>query len=185
MQDLRVADMDVFKCWLEDKKAYLISLIQEPEEESLQMEYWYRLVNLAASRWVVIHILWLLMILKSAKYPLTTINKLLDVFGDNQAIGSDIGCSLSKMVAASSIWDKATNQKLLLSVNAFHGHTHNGKCQLQYHPMYLHGFRLEDLKTYEQIFTSSNSAACLICHISHFHYGQFLDLHSNQWDMDR
>ncbi|KAG2031021.1 hypothetical protein BDR03DRAFT_1016527 [Suillus americanus] len=90
----------------------------------------------------------LLMIFKSAKYPLATINKLLDVFGDNQAIGSDIGCSLSKTVAASPIQDKAFNRKLSLSVNAFHGHAHNRKCQLQYHPMYLHGFGLKDLKTF-------------------------------------
>ncbi|KAG1736433.1 uncharacterized protein EDB91DRAFT_1238058 [Suillus paluster] len=106
-----------------------------------------------------------------AKYPLATMNKLLDVFGDNQAIGSDI--------------NKADNHKLSLSVNAFHGHAHNRKCQLQYHPMYLRGFRLEDLKTCEHIFASSNTTACLIRHASHFHYGQFLDLHFDQWDMDR
>ncbi|KAG2029849.1 hypothetical protein BDR03DRAFT_1041183, partial [Suillus americanus] len=120
-----------------------------------------------------------------AKYPLATINKLLDVFGDNQAIGSDIGCSLSKTVAASSIRDKAFNHKLSLSVNAFHGHAHNRKCQLQYHPMYLRGFGLEDLETCECIFASSNAAASLIRHASHFHYSQFLDLHFDQWDMDK
>ncbi|KAG2357099.1 hypothetical protein BDR07DRAFT_1231179, partial [Suillus spraguei] len=119
------------------------------------------------------------------KYPLATINKLLDVFGENQAIGSDIGCSLSKTVAASSIRDKAFNRKLSLSVNAFHGHAHNCKCQLQYHPMYLRGFGLKDLETCERIFASSNAAVCLICHASHFHYSQFLDLHFDQWDMDK
>ncbi|KAG2133401.1 hypothetical protein BD769DRAFT_1627423 [Suillus cothurnatus] len=113
------------------------------------------------------------MIFKSAKYPLATINKLLDVFGDNQAIGSDIGCN------------KAFNHKLSLSVNAFHGHAHNRKCQLQYHPMYLCGFGLEDLETCERIFASSNAAVCLIFHASHFHYSQFLDLHFDQWDMDK
>ncbi|KAG2033287.1 hypothetical protein BDR03DRAFT_935700 [Suillus americanus] len=113
------------------------------------------------------------MIFKSAKYPLATINKLLDVFGDNQAIGSDIGCN------------KAFNRKLLLLVNAFHRHAHNCKCQLQYHPMYLRGFGLEDLKTCEHIFASSNAAACLIRHASHFRYSQFLDLHFDQWEMDK
>jgi len=125
----------------------------------------------------------LLIILTSAKYPLATVNKLLDVFGDNQAIGSDIGCSLSKTITASSIRDKAANNKLSLSVNAFHGHTHNHKCQLQYHPMYLCGFGLEDLETCECIFASSNAAVCLIHHASHFHYNQFLNLHFDQWDM--
>jgi hypothetical protein len=38
-----------------------------------------------------------------AKYPLATINKLIDMFGDHLGIGTDIGCSLRKMVAASSI----------------------------------------------------------------------------------
>jgi hypothetical protein len=98
-------------------------------------------------------------------------NKLLDVFGDNQAIGSDIGCSLSKTLTASSIQDKADNLKLLLSVNAFHGHAHNQKCQLQYHPMYLCGFGLKYLETCEHIFASLNATACLIRHVSHFHYG--------------
>ncbi|KAG2357428.1 hypothetical protein BDR07DRAFT_1490693 [Suillus spraguei] len=98
----------------------------------------------------------------SLRNILATINKLLDVFGDNQAIGSDIGCSLSKTVAASSIRDKAFNRKLSLLVNAFHGHAHNCKCQLQYHPMYLRGFGLKISKLVN-----------------------FLDLHFDQWDMDK
>ncbi|KAG1839854.1 hypothetical protein C8R48DRAFT_621385, partial [Suillus tomentosus] len=81
-------------------------------------------------------------------------------------IGSDINCSLSKTVTASSIRDKAFNRKLSLSVNVFHRHTHNCKCQLQYHPMYLRGFGLEDLETCEHIFASSNTAVCLI-HFGH------------------
>ncbi|KAG1805993.1 uncharacterized protein BJ212DRAFT_1283028 [Suillus subaureus] len=119
------------------------------------------------------------------KYSLATVNKLLDIFGDNQAIGSDIGCSLSKTVATSSIQDNAVNYKLLLLVNAFHGHAHNCKCQLQYHPMYLRGFGLKDLETCECIFASLNATACLIHHASYFHYSQFHDLHFNQWDMDK
>ncbi|KAG1729376.1 hypothetical protein EDB19DRAFT_1641971, partial [Suillus lakei] len=119
------------------------------------------------------------------KYPLATMSKLLDIFGDNQAIGSNIGCSLSKTVAASSIRDKAAQHKLSLSVNAFHGHAHNRKCQLQFHPMYLRGFGLEDLETCKWIFASSNAAASLIRHVSHFHYVQFLDLHFDQWDTDK
>ncbi|KAG2363256.1 hypothetical protein BDR07DRAFT_1282731, partial [Suillus spraguei] len=50
MQNLGVEDESVFECWLEDEKAYLKGLMQEPEEETLQMEYWQRLVNLSASR---------------------------------------------------------------------------------------------------------------------------------------
>ncbi|KAG1819541.1 uncharacterized protein BJ212DRAFT_1445984 [Suillus subaureus] len=91
-----------------------------------------------------------------AKYPLATINKLIDVFGDHLGIGSDIGCSLQKT--------KAGNHHLILAVNAFHGHTHNRKCQLQHHPLYL---------------------LPLIHHASRFHYVQFLELHFDQWDIDK
>ncbi|KAG1771378.1 hypothetical protein EV702DRAFT_1181467 [Suillus placidus] len=120
-----------------------------------------------------------------AKYPLVTINKLLDVFGDHLGIGTDIGCSLRKTVAASSIREKAAIHHLILAVNAFHGHAHNCKCQLQHHPLYLCGFGLEDLETCEHVFAASNAAAPLIHDASHCHYIQFLELHFNQWDIDK
>ncbi|KAG1836183.1 hypothetical protein DFJ58DRAFT_735173 [Suillus subalutaceus] len=50
MQELKVEDESVFECLLEDKKIYLKGLTREPEEETLQMEYWQRLVNLSASK---------------------------------------------------------------------------------------------------------------------------------------
>ncbi|KAG1781338.1 hypothetical protein EV702DRAFT_1193520 [Suillus placidus] len=40
MQDLGVRDDSVFECWLDEEKAYLKGLTREPEEETLQMEYW-------------------------------------------------------------------------------------------------------------------------------------------------
>ncbi|KAG1805960.1 uncharacterized protein BJ212DRAFT_1283144, partial [Suillus subaureus] len=49
MQDLGVEDKSVFECWPEQEKIYLKGLAQEPEEETLQMEYWQSLVNLSAS----------------------------------------------------------------------------------------------------------------------------------------
>ncbi|KAG1893159.1 uncharacterized protein F5891DRAFT_1131377 [Suillus fuscotomentosus] len=49
MRDLGVADDGVFERWLDEEKAYLKGLTHEPEEETLQMEYWQRLVNLKAS----------------------------------------------------------------------------------------------------------------------------------------
>jgi hypothetical protein len=52
MQDLGIGDDSMFESWLEEEKAYLNGLSREPEEETLQMEYWQRLVNLNASRWV-------------------------------------------------------------------------------------------------------------------------------------
>ncbi|KAG2743396.1 hypothetical protein P692DRAFT_20850503 [Suillus brevipes Sb2] len=112
-----------------------------------------------------------------AKYPLATINKLIDAFGDHLGIGTNIGCSLRKT--------KAADHHLILAVNAFHGHAHNRKCQWQHHPLYLRGFGLEDLETCERVFAASNAAAPLIRHASHFHYVQFLELHFDQWDIDK
>lgn len=50
MQDLKVADESVFKHWLEEEKVYLQSLTQEPEDETLHMEYWQKLGSLTTSK---------------------------------------------------------------------------------------------------------------------------------------
>ncbi|KAI5983709.1 hypothetical protein EDD15DRAFT_2201865 [Pisolithus albus] len=50
MDELGVSDPATFKLWLDEERVYLKSLVCEPPEETLQMEYWQRLVNLAASR---------------------------------------------------------------------------------------------------------------------------------------
>ena len=121
----------------------------------------------------------------SAKYPLATINKLIDVHSSDQAIGSDIGCSLSATLAASSIAQTAWAANVQLVVNAFHGHAHNHMCQLQHHPLYLPGTGLKDFETCERVFSSSNATAALIRHASHFHYVQYLELHFSQWDADK
>ncbi|KAG1837203.1 hypothetical protein C8R48DRAFT_751645 [Suillus tomentosus] len=50
MQDLRLTDKSIFECWLEEEKTYLQGLTREPEDETLQMEYWQKLVNFTASK---------------------------------------------------------------------------------------------------------------------------------------
>ncbi|KAG1856478.1 hypothetical protein F4604DRAFT_1590377 [Suillus subluteus] len=120
-----------------------------------------------------------------AKYGLAVTNRLLDICGNDQALGHDIGCSSRKTIAASSIGARAKALNLIVAVNSFHGYAHNRCCQLQNHPLYLEGFGNEDLETCERIFSSSNSAAVLIRHASHFHWTQFLDLHFDQWDRDK
>ncbi|KAG1804163.1 uncharacterized protein BJ212DRAFT_1449816 [Suillus subaureus] len=45
MQDLKIRDNSVFESWLDEEKAYLNGLSQEPEEEMLQIEYWQRLCH--------------------------------------------------------------------------------------------------------------------------------------------
>jgi hypothetical protein len=50
MQDQGIANTSVFQDWLAEEKTYLESLSREPLQESLAMEYWQKLVNLAASQ---------------------------------------------------------------------------------------------------------------------------------------
>ncbi|KAG1752328.1 uncharacterized protein EDB91DRAFT_1243104 [Suillus paluster] len=119
------------------------------------------------------------------KYGLAAVNRLLGVCGADQAIGHNIACSSRKNIATSSISAKAAELNLQVVINAFHGFSHDRRCQLHNHPLYLNGLGLEDLETCKCIFASSNSAAVLIRHASYFHWMQFLDLHFDQWDMDR
>ncbi|KAG1837228.1 hypothetical protein DFJ58DRAFT_718925 [Suillus subalutaceus] len=62
---------------------------------------------------------------------------LLNVCGNEQAVGHDIGCSSRKTIAASSIGVRAKSLNLIVAVNSFHGYAHNRRCQLQNHPLYL------------------------------------------------
>ncbi|KAH7905207.1 hypothetical protein BJ138DRAFT_1018025 [Hygrophoropsis aurantiaca] len=50
MQKLNISDVNVFDQWLEEEKTYLLGLQYEPIEETLQMEYWQKLVNLTAHK---------------------------------------------------------------------------------------------------------------------------------------
>ncbi|KAG1745370.1 uncharacterized protein EDB91DRAFT_1080299 [Suillus paluster] len=83
-----------------------------------------------------------------AKYALATANKLIDVYGAYGVTGYDIRCSFSKTIAASSVADKVKKVNHRFVVNAFHGHAHNRRCQLQYHTLYQKGLGIEDLETY-------------------------------------
>lgn len=123
--------------------------------------------------------------LYSAKYALATTNKVLDVYGVNGVTGYDIGCSYQKTVNSSSISTKARSNHHRFIVNSFHGHAHNRRCQLRFHPLYQHGLGLEDLETCERIFSGSNAVSPVIRHASYFHWLQFIDLHFQQWDSDR
>ncbi|KAG2350209.1 hypothetical protein BDR05DRAFT_971794 [Suillus weaverae] len=52
MQDIHIPDESVFEWWLQEERDYLHSLCSEPEHETLQMEYWQKLVNLTASQYI-------------------------------------------------------------------------------------------------------------------------------------
>ena len=50
MLDMNIPTVDVFSDWLNEEKEYLQGLKTEPEAETLQMEYYQKLVNFHASR---------------------------------------------------------------------------------------------------------------------------------------
>jgi hypothetical protein len=49
MMDLHISDVSVFETWLAEEWEYLQGLCKELEVETLQMEYWQKLVNLQGS----------------------------------------------------------------------------------------------------------------------------------------
>jgi len=50
MTDLRITDAKVFDEWREEERVYLEGLQKEPITETLEMEYYQKLVNLRASK---------------------------------------------------------------------------------------------------------------------------------------
>ncbi|KIK33852.1 hypothetical protein CY34DRAFT_26971 [Suillus luteus UH-Slu-Lm8-n1] len=50
MRDLDITDISIFNQWITNEKEYLQGLKSEPEHETLQMEYWQKLINLTASQ---------------------------------------------------------------------------------------------------------------------------------------
>ncbi|KAL1738626.1 hypothetical protein HDZ31DRAFT_50701 [Schizophyllum fasciatum] len=120
-----------------------------------------------------------------AKYGLATVNRLLDMYGEHQGIGYDIGCTHRTTISNSSLGEKAAALGMDITVDTFHGYAHNRQCQLRNHPLYREGYGLEDLSTCERVFSSSNSVARLVRHASKYHYGQFIDLHYRHWNDER
>ncbi|KAI0671594.1 hypothetical protein C8Q78DRAFT_1019556 [Trametes maxima] len=121
-----------------------------------------------------------------AKYPLALLDHILDMLGDNTALGYDIGCTFKETVARSSlVGPKAALRQVVFAVCAFHGYAHNRQCQLANHPLYLIGFGLEDLEGLERVFSGSNAVARLIRYASRYHWTQALDLHFRHWDDEK
>ncbi|KAI5992334.1 hypothetical protein EDC04DRAFT_2587023 [Pisolithus marmoratus] len=89
------------------------------------------------------------------KYGLVAVNQLLNVCGQGQAVGHDIGCASKKTISASSLGAKAQEKQLKVVVNTFHGFAHNCMCQLQNHPLYQLGFGNKALQAFHN-FSSQN-----------------------------
>jgi hypothetical protein len=50
MSDLKISSTEVFEHWREEERVYLEGLAKEPIIETLQMEYYQKLINLDSSR---------------------------------------------------------------------------------------------------------------------------------------
>lgn len=121
-----------------------------------------------------------------AKYPLAILDNLIDVVGKPMLCGYDIGCGFSKTVEKSAlVGPKAQQSKMALCVNAFHGHAHCRKCQLEWHPLYVEGAGLEDFEACERVFSQSNRIAICTRHMSKFHRRQAIERRVERWNLDK
>ncbi|KAG2152785.1 hypothetical protein DEU56DRAFT_868810 [Suillus clintonianus] len=120
-----------------------------------------------------------------AKYPLAIIEKLLAVYGKNGGCAYDIGCAFSKTLTNSSLGTQARELDFRLMVGAFHGHAHNRKCQLDWHPMYIPGIGHTEGEGCEHVFSSSNELARSTRHATPFHRRQTIEEHFSFWDADK
>ncbi|EMD33855.1 hypothetical protein CERSUDRAFT_55723, partial [Gelatoporia subvermispora B] len=133
-------------------------------------------------------ILWIMDMIRSgelAKYPLAIVSKVLQLFGPAGLLGYDIGCDFEQTVKQSSLgplWEKL---RWRCCVNAFHGYSHNFRCQTRYHPNNILGMGLEDLETLERIFSASNQLAAIIRYASRFRRHVAIAMFYKQWDEDK
>lgn len=120
-----------------------------------------------------------------AKYPLATVAKILEVFGEGTCGGYDIGCSFRQTVLNSRLGPEFERLKSTLIVNAFHGYSHNYACQSINHPLSVDGTGIEDFETMERIYSSSNQLAPVIRYATAFRRRVLISLFFAQWDDDK
>ncbi len=116
------------------------------------------------------------------KYPLAITKKLLDVYGDDLALGYDIACSFMKTLFKSSLGPIACLRRLTGVTPSFHGYAHNRLCQVHWHPMYVEGIGKEDLEGCERVFSASNALASTTRLATAFHRIQDIEEHFLFWD---
>ncbi|KAG0699233.1 hypothetical protein DFH29DRAFT_983620 [Suillus ampliporus] len=94
-----------------------------------------------------------------SKYPLAILDHLLNVYGKNGGVAYDIG--------------------------SFHGHAHNRRCQIDWHPMYIECTGHTEGEGCEHVFSSSNELARSTRHATPFHRHQTIEQHFAFWDNDK
>ncbi|KAG2122419.1 hypothetical protein BD769DRAFT_1629231 [Suillus cothurnatus] len=120
-----------------------------------------------------------------AKYPLAIIDHLLNVYGKNRGVAYDIGCAFSKTLNISSLGPRTRALNFRMMVGAFHGHAHNRRCQIDWHPLYIEGTGHTEGEGCEHIFSLSNELARSTRHASPFHRHQAIEQHFSFWDEDK
>jgi hypothetical protein len=105
-----------------------------------------------------------------SKYPLAILHYLLELFGDDQALVYDIGCAFKVTAKKNPIlWPLLDAKKVHFFVPAWHGWSHNHKCQLQHHPLHVEGLGLEDCETCERLFSYTNHASRVLRLTTKYH----------------
>lgn len=97
---------------------------------------------------------------------------MLEVFGQDLALGYDIGCRFETTIKNSPLGPRAIAMNHRCLVGAFHGHAHNRLCQTRYLATYVKGLGLEDLEGCERFFSKSNALASSTRYASVFHRRQ-------------
>jgi hypothetical protein len=119
------------------------------------------------------------------KYPLAITDKLLSVYGSNGGCAYDIGCTFTTTLKNSSLGLKAAALNFWLMVGTFHGHAHNRRCQLDWHPMYVLGTGNTEEEGCEHVFSLANDLAQCTRHATRFHRHQAIDEHFMFWNNDK
>lgn len=120
-----------------------------------------------------------------AKYPLSIVNRLLEIVGDRILVGYDIGCTFGKTIESTPLGKRFTEGGSRCCVNAYHGYAHNFACQCKNHPNNIPGSGLEDFEGMERLFCESNLTAPVIRYCSKYRREQFLDLFLRRYDGDK
>lgn len=117
--------------------------------------------------------------------PLAVVAMALKVLPPGWIMGYDIGCSFEGTIQRSSLGPEFAKQGCRTCVNAFHGYSHNAKCQHKYHPLNILGMGLEDLETLERLFSSSNQLAPITRYMTAYRRRVFIDIFLQQWDREK
>ncbi|KAI0348762.1 hypothetical protein OH77DRAFT_1515185 [Trametes cingulata] len=136
------------------------ALVEEPSESrSVCAERWRNAGPEARKKMFALFAITGIFVGELMKYAIAIIDKLVTVYGPDTKIkvGYDIGCEFNKSLKTSSIGPRAKNVSTV--VPAFHGHSHNRGCQIEWHPMYMSGVGKEDFEGCERFFSASNGLA--------------------------